>query len=206
MGAGDSGNSSATPLCPSTKARCGRAQDAGATTEACRCPEEVQGSFQQREAIMKVYHDAGVSPFAGLTGCCQRFYRCRFSLRCFRFSETTSSFRGVTHSLWLHDISIYPLYILPLLMGRPCTCCPGSECVTLLQIRQAKMMGYMFPVMMTVVLRNMASGSICTTRRKNIAALPQHGCWRRNEQRHARGIKGEDHAACHVHWLRNATN
>jgi len=38
---------------------------------------------------------------------------------------------------------------------------------------QAKMMGYMFPVMMTVVLLNMASGLNLYYTAQNIAALPQ---------------------------------
>jgi len=48
--------------------------------------------------------------------------------------------------------------------------------------------------MMTVVLSTWLRGSICTTRRSNIARFRNNGCCEGNEQRHAPRIKGEDHA------------
>src|SRR6266705_6752011 len=72
---------------------------------------------QQREAIMKVYQEAGVSPFAGLTGCLPALLPMPILFALFFVFQNTIEFRGVPF-LWLHDISVKdPLYILPLLMG-----------------------------------------------------------------------------------------
>jgi len=76
--------------------------------------------------------------------------------------------------MWLHDISIKdPLYILPLLMGASMYLLSWIGMRNAPPNPQAKMMGYMFPVMMTVVLLNMASGLNLYYTAQNIAALPQ---------------------------------
>ena len=128
---------------------------------------------QQREAIMKVYHDAGVSPFAGLTGCLPALLPMPILFALFFVFQNTIEFRGVPF-LWLHDISIKdPLYILPLLMGASMYVLSWIGMRSAPPNPQAKMMGYMFPVMMTVVLLNMASGLNLYYTAQNIAALPQ---------------------------------
>ena len=128
---------------------------------------------QQREAIMKVYHDAGVSPLAGLTGCLPALLPMPILFALFFVFQNTIEFRGVPF-LWLHDISIKdPLYILPLLMGASMYLLSWIGMRNALPNPQAKMMGYMFPVMMTVVLLNMASGLNLYYTAQNIAALPQ---------------------------------
>jgi YidC/Oxa1 family membrane protein insertase len=128
---------------------------------------------QQREAIMKVYHDAGVSPFAGLTGCLPALLPMPILFALFFVFQNTIEFRGVPF-LWLHDISIKdPLYILPLLMGASMYVLSWIGMRNAPPNPQAKMMGYMFPVMMTVVLINMASGLNLYYTAQNIAALPQ---------------------------------
>ena len=128
---------------------------------------------QQREAIMKVYHDAGVSPFAGLTGCLPALLPMPILFALFFVFQNTIEFRGVPF-LWLHDISIKdPLYILPLLMGASMYLLSWIGMRNAPPNPQAKMMGYMFPVMMTVVLINMASGLNLYYTAQNIAALPQ---------------------------------
>ncbi len=128
---------------------------------------------QQREAIMKVYHDAGVSPFAGLTGCLPALLPMPILFALFFVFQNTIEFRGVPF-LWLHDISIKdPLYILPLLMGVSMYLLSWIGMRNAPPNPQAKMMGYMFPVMMTVVLLNMASGLNLYYTAQNIAALPQ---------------------------------
>ena len=60
---------------------------------------------QQREAIMKVYHDAGVSPFAGLTGCLPALLPMPILFALFFVFQNTIEFRGVPF-MWLHDISV----------------------------------------------------------------------------------------------------
>ncbi|MEO8911134.1 MAG: membrane protein insertase YidC [Gemmatimonadaceae bacterium] len=129
--------------------------------------------IQQREAIMKVYHDAGVSPFAGLTGCLPALLPMPILFALFFVFQNTIEFRGVPF-LWLHDISIKdPLYILPLLMGASMYVLSWIGMRNAPPNPQAKMMGYMFPVMMTVVLLNMASGLNLYYTAQNIASLPQ---------------------------------
>jgi YidC/Oxa1 family membrane protein insertase len=128
---------------------------------------------QQREAIMKVYQDAGVSPFAGLTGCLPSLLPMPILFALFFVFQNTIEFRGVPF-LWLHDISIKdPVYVLPLLMGASMYLLSWIGMRNAPPNPQAKMMGYMFPVMMTVVLVNMASGLNLYYTAQNIAALPQ---------------------------------
>ena len=128
---------------------------------------------QQREAIMKVYRDAGVSPFAGLTGCLPALLPMPILFALFFVFQNTIEFRGVPF-FWLHDISVKdPLYVLPLLMGASMYMLSWIGMRTAPPNPQAKMMGYMFPLMMTVVLLNMASGLNLYYTAQNIAALPQ---------------------------------
>ena len=128
---------------------------------------------QQREAIMKVYHDAGVSPFAGLTGCLPALLPMPILFALFFVFQNTIEFRGVPF-FWLQDISVKdPFYILPLLMGASMYILSWIGMRTAPPNPQAKMMGYMFPLMMTVVLLNMASGLNLYYTAQNIAALPQ---------------------------------
>jgi YidC/Oxa1 family membrane protein insertase len=128
---------------------------------------------QQREAIMKVYHDAGVSPFAGLTGCLPALLPMPILFALFFVFQNTIEFRGVPFG-WLHDISVKdPYYVLPLLMGASMYLLSWIGMRNAPPNPQAKMMGYMFPVMMTVVLLNMASGLNLYYTAQNIAALPQ---------------------------------
>ena len=129
--------------------------------------------MQQREAIMKVYRDAGVSPFAGLTGCLPALLPMPILFALFFVFQNTIEFRGVPF-MWLHDISVKdPFYILPLLMGASMYVLSWIGMRNAPPNPQAKMMGYMFPVMMTVVLLNMASGLNLYYTAQNIAALPQ---------------------------------
>jgi YidC/Oxa1 family membrane protein insertase len=128
---------------------------------------------KQREAIMKVYQEAGVSPFAGLTGCLPALLPMPILFALFFVFQNTIEFRGVPF-LWLHDISIKdPVYILPLLMGASMYALSWIGMRNAPPNPQAKMMGYMFPVMMTVVLLNMASGLNLYYTAQNIASLPQ---------------------------------
>jgi YidC/Oxa1 family membrane protein insertase len=143
---------------------------------------------QQREAIMKVYHDAGVSPFAGLTGCLPALLPMPILFALFFVFQNTIEFRGVPF-MWLHDISVKdPFYVLPLLMGASMYVLSWIGMRNAPPNPQAKMMGYMFPVMMTVVLLNMASGLNLYYTAQNIAALPQQWLLARERARaHAPG-------------------
>jgi YidC/Oxa1 family membrane protein insertase len=129
--------------------------------------------LQQREAIMKVYKEAGVSPFAGLTGCLPALLPMPILFALFFVFQNTIEFRGVPF-MWLSDISVKdPYYILPLLMGASMYVLSWIGMRNAPPNPQAKMMMYMFPVMMTVVLLNMASGLNLYYTAQNVAALPQ---------------------------------
>ncbi len=87
--------------------------------------------------------------------------------------RNTIEFRGVPF-LWLHDISARdPYYIMPILMGA------SSFLVSWVGMRnsppnpQTKMMGYMFPIMMTVFLAKVAAGLNLYYLVQNLATLPQ---------------------------------
>jgi YidC/Oxa1 family membrane protein insertase len=144
---------------------------------------------QQREAIMKVYKDAGVSPFAGLTGCLPALLPMPILFALFFVFQNTIEFRGVPF-MWLHDISVKdPFYVLPLLMGASMYVLSWIGMRNAPPNPQAKMMMYMFPVMMTVVLLNMASGLNLYYTAQNVAALPQQWLLARERAR-ARAATG----------------
>ena len=72
---------------------------------------------KQREAVMKVYKEAGMSPFAALSGCLPMLLPMPILFALFFVFQNTIEFRGVSF-LWLADISLKdPFYILPLAMG-----------------------------------------------------------------------------------------
>jgi YidC/Oxa1 family membrane protein insertase len=139
---------------------------------------EVQKKYKdkpekQREEIMKVYREAGASPFTALTGCLPALIPMPVLFALFFVFQNTIEFRGVPF-MWLHDISIKdPFYILPVLMGISMYVLSAIGLRNAPPNPQAKMMSYMFPVMMTFVLANMASGLNLYYTAQNIAALPQ---------------------------------
>jgi YidC/Oxa1 family membrane protein insertase len=139
---------------------------------------EVQKKYKdkpekQREEIMKVYREAGASPFTALTGCLPALIPMPVLFALFFVFQNTIEFRGVPF-MWLHDISIKdPYYILPVLMGISMYVLSAIGLRNAPPNPQAKMMSYMFPVMMTFVLANMASGLNLYYTAQNLAALPQ---------------------------------
>ena len=139
---------------------------------------EVQKKYKenperQREEMMRVYKEAGASPFSALSGCLPVLIPMPVLFALFFVFQNTIEFRGVPF-LWLTDISIKdPFYILPLLMGISMYILSWIGLRNAPPNPQAKMMSYMFPVMMTFVLANMASGLNLYYTAQNIAALPQ---------------------------------
>jgi YidC/Oxa1 family membrane protein insertase len=128
---------------------------------------------KQREEIMKVYKEAGASPFTALTGCLPALIPMPVLFALFFVFQNTIEFRGVPF-VWLHDISIKdPLYVLPVLMGISMYALSWIGLRNAPPNPQAKMMSYMFPVMMTFILANMASGLNLYYTAQNIAAIPQ---------------------------------
>lgn len=128
---------------------------------------------KQQEAIMKVYAEEGISPLAPLMGCLPALLPMPIFFALFFVFQNTIEFRGVPF-LWLHDLSIKdPLYIIPLLMGVSMYVLSWIGMRNAPPNPQTKMMSYMFPVMMTVLLLNMASGLNLYYTAQNLAALPQ---------------------------------
>lgn len=152
---------------------------------------EVQKKYKdkpekQREEIMKVYKETGASPFTALTGCLPALIPMPVLFALFFVFQNTIEFRGVPFA-WLLDISMKdPYYILPILMG------VSMYVLSWIGLRnappnpQAKMMSYMFPVMMTFVLANMASGLNLYYTAQNLAAIPQQWLLARERARRKR--------------------
>ena len=139
---------------------------------------EVQKKYKdkpekQREEMMRVYREAGASPFTALSGCLPMLIPMPVLFALFFVFQNTIEFRGVPF-LWLTDISIKdPFYILPVLMGVSMYLLSWIGLKNAPPNPQAKMMSYMFPVMMTFVLANLASGLNLYYTAQNLAALPQ---------------------------------
>jgi YidC/Oxa1 family membrane protein insertase len=139
---------------------------------------EVQKKYKdkperQREEMMRVYREAGASPFTALSGCLPMLIPMPVLFALFFVFQNTIEFRGVPF-FWLPDISVKdPYYILPVLMGASMYVLSWIGLRNAPPNPQAKMMMYMFPVMMTFVLANMASGLNLYYTAQNLAALPQ---------------------------------
>ncbi len=152
---------------------------------------EVQKKYKdkpekQREEIMKVYKEAGASPFTALTGCLPALIPMPVLFALFFVFQNTIEFRGVPF-MWLHDISMKdPYYILPILMGISMYVLSWIGLRNAPPNPQAKMMSYMFPVMMTFVLANMASGLNLYYTAQNLAAIPQQWLLARERARRKR--------------------
>lgn len=128
---------------------------------------------KQQEAIMKVYQEEGISPLAPLLGCLPALLPMPIFFALFFVFQNTIEFRGVPF-LWLHDLSAKdPTYIIPLFMGASMYVLSWIGMRNAPPNPQTKMMSYMFPVMMTVFLLNMASGLNLYYTAQNLAALPQ---------------------------------
>jgi YidC/Oxa1 family membrane protein insertase len=152
---------------------------------------EVQKKYKdkpekQREEIMKVYKEAGASPFTALTGCLPALIPMPVLFALFFVFQNTIEFRGVPF-MWLLDISMKdPYYILPILMGISMYVLSWIGLRNAPPNPQAKMMSYMFPVMMTFVLANMASGLNLYYTAQNLAAIPQQWLLARERARRKR--------------------
>jgi YidC/Oxa1 family membrane protein insertase len=128
---------------------------------------------KQREAVMNVYREAGTSPFAPVAGCLPMLIPMPFLVALFFIFQNTIEFRGVPF-MWLSDISIKdPYYVLPLAMGATMYLLSWVGLRNSPPNPQAKMMAYVFPVMMTFFLLNLAAGLNLYYAVQNLAAIPQ---------------------------------
>lgn len=128
---------------------------------------------KQRLAVMKVYEEAGVSPFAALSGCLPMLLPMPILIALFFVFQNTIEFRGVGF-LWLTDISLKdPYYILPLAMGASMFALSWVGMRNVPPNPQTKMLAWLMPVILTVALLNFASGLNLYYTVQNLAALPQ---------------------------------
>lgn len=121
----------------------------------------------------KLYRDHGMSPFTPLAGCLPMLIPMPVLFALYFVFQNTIEFRGVSF-LWLPDLSLRdPYFILPAVMGL------SMYVLSWISLRasppnpQAKMMAYVFPVMMVVFFWRLAAGLNLYYAVQNIATLPQ---------------------------------
>jgi len=123
--------------------------------------------------MMRVYKEHDMSPFSMFSGCLPLLLPMPVLFALFFVFQSTIEFRGVPF-MWLADISLKdPFYILPLLMGVSMFVLSWIGSRNTPPNPQTKMMLYLFPVMMTFLLANLASGLNLYYTVQNLAALPQ---------------------------------
>lgn len=128
---------------------------------------------KQQQEMMRIYKEHGMSPFSAFSGCLPALIPMPVLMALFFVFQNTIEFRGVPF-LYLHDISLHdPHYILPLLMGASMFLLSWIGMRNVPPNPQAKMMSYMFPVMLTFFLLNTAAGLSLYYFVQNLAALPQ---------------------------------
>jgi YidC/Oxa1 family membrane protein insertase len=123
--------------------------------------------------MMRVYKDHDMSPFSMFSGCLPLLLPMPILFALFFVFRSTIEFRGVPF-MWMADISLKdPYYILPLIMGASMFVLSWIGSKNTPPNPQTKMMMYLFPVMMTFLLANMAAGLNLYYAVQNVAALPQ---------------------------------
>jgi YidC/Oxa1 family membrane protein insertase len=139
---------------------------------------EVQKKYKnepekQREALVKLYQQHGMSPFSPVMGCLPMLLPMPVLFALYFVFLNTIEFRGVSF-LWLPDLSLRdPYYIMPIVMGISMFVLSWIGMRAAPPNPQTKMMSYMMPAVMTMVLLNFASGLNLYYAVQNIAALPQ---------------------------------
>jgi YidC/Oxa1 family membrane protein insertase len=128
---------------------------------------------KQRDAMLKLYQDHGMSPLSPLLGCLPMLLPMPILFALYFVFQNTIELRGVSF-LWLPDLSLKdPYYITPLFMGLSMFLLSWIGMRGMPPSPQAKMMAYVMPVVLTVVFWNFASGLNLYYAVQNVAALPQ---------------------------------
>jgi YidC/Oxa1 family membrane protein insertase len=128
---------------------------------------------KQREAMMKLYQEHGMSPFTPILGCLPMLLPMPILFALYFVFQNTIELRGVPF-LWLPDLALKdPYYIIPLLMGISMFVLSWIGMRGMPPSPQTKMMSYVMPVMFTVLFWNFASGLNLYYAVQNLAALPQ---------------------------------
>jgi YidC/Oxa1 family membrane protein insertase len=128
---------------------------------------------RQREAMMKLYQEHGMSPFTPILGCLPMLLPMPILFALYFVFQNTIELRGVSF-LWLPDLSLKdPTYITPIFMGVSMFILSWIGMRGVPPTPQSKMMAYVMPVMFTVLFWNFASGLNLYYAVQNVAALPQ---------------------------------
>lgn len=156
---------------------------------------EVQKKYRdapekQRDAMMKLYQEHGMSPFTPVLGCLPMLLPMPILFALYFVFQNTIELRGVSF-WWLPDLSLKdPYYITPLFMGISMYVLSWIGMRGMPPSPQAKMMTYVMPVMFTVLFWNFASGLNLYYAVQNVAALPQQWLLARERQQPAAASKG----------------
>ena len=128
---------------------------------------------KQRDAMMKLYAEHGMSPFTPILGCLPMLLPMPILFALYFVFQNTIELRGVSF-FWLPDLSLKdPYYITPLFMGVSMYVLSWIGMRGMPPSPQSKMMLYVMPVMFTVMFWNFASGLNLYYAVQNVAALPQ---------------------------------
>jgi YidC/Oxa1 family membrane protein insertase len=128
---------------------------------------------RQRQEILKLYQEHGMSPFSPFLGCLPMLLPMPVLFALFFVFQNTIEFRGVSF-LWVEDLSMYdPYFIWPVLMAISMYLLSWIGMRNAPPNPQAKLMSYIMPVMLLVFLHRMAAGLNVYYAAQNIAALPQ---------------------------------
>jgi YidC/Oxa1 family membrane protein insertase len=128
---------------------------------------------KQRDAMMKLYQEHGMSPFTPVLGCLPMLLPMPILFALYFVFQNTIELRGVSF-LWLPDLSLRdPLFITPLFMGISMFALSWIGMRGMPPSPQSKMMSYVMPVMFTALFWNIASGLNLYYAVQNVAALPQ---------------------------------
>ena len=143
---------------------------------------------KQQEAMMKLYQSHGMSPLSPMLGCLPMLLPMPVLYALYFVFQNTIEFRGVPF-LWLPDLALRdPYFIIPVVMGLSMFLLSWIGMRAAPPNPQAKMMGYMMPVLFTVMFLNFSSGLNLYYAVQNIAALPQQ--WIITRERAKAGVVG----------------
>ncbi|HUF30214.1 MAG TPA: membrane protein insertase YidC [Gemmatimonadaceae bacterium] len=128
---------------------------------------------RQQQEIMLLYKKHGMSPATPIMGCLPMLIPLPFLFALFFVFQNTIEFRGV--SFWyLSDISQKdPYYILPTVMAGSMFLLSWIGLKAAPPNPQAKILAYLMPAVLFIVLRNMAAGLNLYYAVQNMAAIPQ---------------------------------
>ncbi len=128
---------------------------------------------KQRDEMMRIYREHGMSPLSPLSGCLPMLIPMPVLFALFFVFQNTIEFRGVNF-WWMTDISQFdPLFIIPAAMVVSMFALQWIGMRNAPPNPQAKMMMYVLPIMMGVFLFKFAAGLNLYYAAQNLAALPQ---------------------------------